>query len=112
MEALIGSVYLDGGYDAARRVILKLYQESLDRIPPFDELKDPKTRLQEYMQSQRLPLPEYEIVEITGEQHNKTFKVSCNVEGLEKPTFGTARSRRKAEQISAREALAILMDEQ
>lgn len=109
IEAIFGAIYLDGGYTKARKVILELYSRPLANLPPIEQLKDAKTRLQEYLQSKRLPLPEYKIEEILGEQHNRTFKVSCKVPGLTAPTYGVARSRRKAEQASAENALAELM---
>lgn len=109
IEAIFGAIYLDGGYENARQVIIDLYKNPLANLPPIDELKDAKTRLQEHLQAKRLPLPEYKIEEILGEQHNRSFKVSCNVPGLAVPTFGVARSRRKAEQESAENALTELL---
>ncbi len=110
LEALIGAVYLDSDILEARQVVLSVYRPYLDDMPELDQLKDPKTRLQEYLQARKKPLPEYRIEETTGEQHQRLFKVSCRVEGLSRPTFGTASSRRKAEQESALRALAALTD--
>jgi len=108
IEAIFGAIYLDGGFDSARQVILNLYETPLKNLPPLEKLKDPKTKLQEYLQAKKLPLPEYTIEEILGEQHNRSFKVACRVPGLDKPTFGIAQSRRKAEQVSAENALSEL----
>lgn len=108
MEALIGAVYLDSNFDVCRQFILNVYTEKLDSIPTVDDLKDPKTRLQEYLQARQSPLPDYSVEDISGEQHNRMFKVSCTVKGLNKPTYGIGGSRRKAEQESAKNALQEL----
>lgn len=108
LEAVFGSVYLDGGFEPCRKVILALYQGSLGNLPALDELKDPKTRLQEILQSRRLPLPEYEVIEVSGEAHNQRFKVSCYIEANDITVHGEGSSRRKAEQGAARKALGLL----
>lgn len=108
MEAIIGAVYLDAGIDAASALITKLYGDRIEQVTPDAKLKDPKTRLQEYLQSKRLPLPEYEVISTEGEAHNQTFIVSCSVDGLDSATEGVGSSRRKAEQSAAEEALKRL----
>lgn len=107
-EALIGAVYLDGGLDAASLLIKRFFSQRLDQCDPDKALKDPKTRLQEYLQAQSRPLPEYEVVETTGKAHNQTFKVECRVEGLKDRVIGNGSSRRKAEQMAAEAALDLL----
>ncbi|MGE0080630.1 MAG: ribonuclease III [Thiohalomonadaceae bacterium] len=110
MEAVIGAVYLDGGIDAARRVVLALYGDNLDNVSSgAGSLKDPKTRLQEHLQSRRLPLPHYEVVSVTGEAHDQTFVVRCFVHSLPEPTEGVGASRRRAEQAAAEAALNQLV---
>lgn len=109
LEAVIGAIYLDGGIDATRRVVLALYGDNLDNVSPSVNLKDPKTRLQEYLQSRRLPLPQYEVVSVTGEAHDQTFVVRCFVQGLPEPTEGVGASRRRAEQAAAEAALKTLV---
>lgn len=109
LEAVLGAIYLDGGIDAARRVVLTLYGDNLDNVSPGLNLKDPKTRLQEYLQSRRLPLPHYEVVSVTGEAHDQTFVVRCTVQGVPEPTEGVGASRRRAEQSAAEAALKILI---
>ena len=89
-------------------MILALYKNSLANLPALDELKDPKTRLQEFLQSRRLPLPEYEVVEVSGEAHNQHFRVSCYIGANDIVVEGEGRSRRKAEQGAARKALGLL----
>src|SRR5687768_15367577 len=82
LEALFGAIYLDGGFEAAARVIERLFVPRLDRLPSAAELKDPKTRLQELLQSKGLPLPAYAVETVSGEAHNQSFEVSCSVEVL------------------------------
>lgn len=108
LEALIAAVYLDGGIDAARRVIMKLYGDRFDNITPDSILKDPKTRLQERLQAKHLNLPTYSVIDIAGEQHDQSFTVKCVIDDLDKQTAATGASRRKAEQKAAEKMLQIL----
>jgi ribonuclease-3 len=105
LEALLGAIYLEAGYDAATRVIERLLFPRLDRLPSAAELKDPKTRLQEALQAQGLPLPSYTVETISGEAHDQVFSVSCAVEMLGLKTIGSGASRRRAEQAAAQELL-------
>jgi ribonuclease-3 len=107
LEALFGAIYLDGGFDAASRVIERLFTSRLDRLPTAAELKDPKTRLQEALQAQGLPLPIYAVDSISGEAHNQQFQVGCAVAALGLRTVATGPSRRRAEQAAAQ----LLLDE-
>ena len=100
LEALLAAIYLDGGYGAARQVIL-----DLESISPATLQKDPKTRLQEYLQGRGLGLPSYNIVNIDGEQHDQLFRVKCMVEDLSIESEGQGSSRRKAEQDAAGQVL-------
>ena len=110
VEALIGAVYLDGGFDAAKPLVLGLYQDRLGSVSPEDELKDPKTRLQEFMQSRKLPLPLYDLVKVEGEAHIQTFYIECVVETMKERISGHGSSRRKAEQSAAKKMLKILTE--
>lgn len=101
LEALFGAIYLDGGFDAAARVIERLFVARLDRLPSAAELKDPKTRLQESLQARGLPLPVYAVEAISGEAHNQSFEVSCSVDVLTLKAIGKGASRRRAEQAAA-----------
>jgi ribonuclease III len=101
LEAVFGAIYLDGGFDAAARVIERLFIPRMDRLPTAAELKDPKTRLQEALQAQGLPLPTYAVDSIAGEAHNQQFEVSCSVESLGLRTLARGPSRRSAEQAAA-----------
>ena len=108
LEAILGAIYLDGGFDPCRDIILKLYRERLEHLDIERELKDPKTRLQEWLQGRRQALPEYEVIEIKGAAHNQSFKVSCTIGELAQTTVGMGNSRRRAEQDAARQALELL----
>ncbi|HBA35998.1 MAG TPA: ribonuclease III [Gammaproteobacteria bacterium] len=102
VEAVFGAAYLDGGFEACRDLVLRLYQERLENLPDPQTLKDPKTRLQEYLQSRQLPLPEYDLVSSKGKAHDQTFTVECRVyTDNVKKTDGQSKSRRKAEQAAA-----------
>ncbi len=108
VEAIIGAIYLDC-YDLSslQKIVLKWYEPYLEHIEPTDQLKDPKSRLQEYLQARKKPLPIYEVVDIQGDAPNQHFKVECRVEGLS--VFnGEGSSRRFAEQTAAAEILKLL----
>jgi ribonuclease-3 len=92
---------LDGGFEAAQRVIERLIVPRLDRLPSAAELKDPKTRLQETLQARGLPLPIYAVESVSGEAHNQVFQVSCSVDVLGLKTHASGASRRRAEQAAA-----------
>ncbi|CDT21764.1 ribonuclease III [Vibrio coralliirubri] len=105
VEAIIGAVYLDSDTETVRGIILSWYQSRLDAIQPGVSQKDPKTRLQEFLQGRRNPLPVYTVTNIKGEAHNQEFTVECEVAGVDKPVIGKGTSRRKAEQAAAETAL-------
>lgn len=111
LEAVIGAIYLDGGFDAAARSIRRLYGQRLETLPTAEELKDPKTRLQEFLQGRGLPLPAYEVQSTQGEPHDQTFSVQCRTESPPRTAHGTGKSRREAEQEAARELFEQLRDE-
>lgn len=108
MEALIGAVYLDGGYDNVSEKINEWYEPLLQSLSSAESHKDPKTLLQEYLQSRRLGLPLYKVEAIAGEAHKQIFTVSCQVEGMTEITSGTGTSRRRAEQDAALLMLGII----
>lgn len=109
LEAVIGAVLQDGGFEAAKAFILNLYQAALTEVCADSELKDPKTRLQEYLQGKKRTLPNYSVVAIDGEGHSQSFTVDCIVEGLDEKIIGLGKSRRKAEQKAALNALELLL---
>ena len=108
MEAVFGAVFVDAGFAAARRTIDAVYADLLRDADPSTLGKDPKTRLQEWLQSQRLPVPEYAIVGTTGEAHGQQFAVECRIAELSIVASGTGGSRRAAEQDAALQALAAV----
>lgn len=110
-EAVIGAVYLDAGFDAANELILRMYGERLEAIDPSAAKKDPKTQLQELLQSRQFALPEYELLTVYGEAHQQTFKVTCTISEKSIKTVGTGSSRRNAEQLAAEKALSKLKEE-
>ncbi len=105
LEAIIGAIYLDSGFEQARDTILFLYRNYLRTLPDTDTLKDAKTRLQEYLQSKQLDLPEYTVIKTTGKSHDQVFTVSCSVASLQLQYSGTGSSRKKAEQSAAKQTL-------
>lgn len=104
VEAVIGAAFLDGGFDAAFRVVEVLFGDALQKIDPRTTGKDAKTLLQEYLQSRRLPLPRYSVVAIRGEAHEQVFEVECEIPELDIRAPGEGTSRRSAEQEAARAA--------
>lgn len=108
VEALIGAIYLDSNLEGIRTLLLKWYNERLDSIRPGVEQKDPKTRLQEFLQGRRRPLPTYAVTDVKGEAHNQQFTVECVIDDMEAAFVGIGSSRRKAEQAAAEKALEQL----
>jgi ribonuclease-3 len=108
LEAVFGAIYLDGGLEAAHAVIERLFADRLERLPTAQDLKDPKTRLQEALQSRGMPLPTYVVEEVAGEPHEQSFVASCAVPTLGLRERGEGSSRRRAEQEAAQRVLAAL----
>ena len=108
LEALIGAIYLDNGMDAARERVLAWLTTEMNDLTLVDTNKDPKTRLQEFLQSRGGELPQYEVVDIQGEPHCRTFFVQCSIDLLSETTQGQGVSRRIAEQVAAAAALTAL----
>jgi ribonuclease-3 len=104
VEAVIGAVFLDGGYDAAYAVVEALFRDAVSKMDPRTTGKDAKTLLQEHLQSRRLPLPRYSVVAIRGEAHDQVFEVECEIPNLGIRSRGEGTSRRSAEQEAARTA--------
>ena len=107
LEALFGAVYLDSDFDTAASFIRLAFGERLENFPDAGELRDPKTRLQEWLQARGEDLPEYELLNVSGKAHRQRFEISCSVAGSE-ATIGTGRSRRGAEQHAAERMLQQL----
>jgi ribonuclease-3 len=111
LEAVVGAILLDGGMTAAKRVVLDLFSDRLAGLPDPETLKDPKTRLQEWLQARGQKPPEYQVTSVAGSQHNQTFHVECRIGQPEGSTTGVGSSRRRAEQESAHHMLNRLEGE-
>jgi ribonuclease-3 len=101
LEAIFGAVYLDVGLEGARDVVHKAYGERLHDLPEAADLRDPKSRLQEYLQGRKMALPEYEVQKVSGKAHKQSFEISCSIAGLDAVTTGKGLTRRDAEQEAA-----------
>lgn len=115
VEAIIGAIYLDSHIDSGikivQKIILTIFDDRLNDCQPGGVLKDPKTRLQEYLQSRNISVPTYSVVSVSGKEHQQTFKVSCAIEGLPNQVVAKGASRRKAEQAAAEKALEAIIHE-
>ncbi|KXU88617.1 ribonuclease III [Paraburkholderia monticola] len=109
LEAVLGAIFLDGGFEAAQTVIKRLYVPILDHIDPRTLGKDAKTLLQEYLQGHKIALPTYTVVATHGAAHNQQFEVECTVPKLDVKVSGSGASRRAAEQAAAKKALDEVM---
>lgn len=105
VEAIIAAIYLDGGIEACKHFVRNWSEARLASQVSNQQQKDNKTRLQELMQAAGLPLPRYEVVEVTGVAHQQMFQVSCRVTSLPDAQFGGGRSKRIAEQEAAQKVL-------
>ena len=108
LEAIIGAVYLDGGFAAAEALVLNLYADKLNTIDPKVIDKDPKSLLQELLQGKKVAVPEYAVVHTGGEAHAQVFIVECFIQKMDIRTVGEGTSRRIAEQKAAQLALLEL----
>lgn len=108
IEAIIGAVFLLRGFETTREYILELFQERLDNLPARETLKDPKSRLQEWLQSRSQELPVYTVVDVQGEAHKQTFTCECRIAYESIVTSATGSSRRKAEQQAAEMAFETI----
>lgn len=107
LEAVLGAIYLDGGFGAAAAAVERLYQPLLAELDPRTEGKDPKTMLQELLQGWRMALPQYTVLDVRGEAHEQQFRVECVLAALDIRTEGEGSSRRAAEQAAARAAYEL-----
>lgn len=108
MEAIIGAIYIDAGFASARECVLRWYQPLLQSLTSAATHKDPKTQLQEYLQSLHMPLPIYTVESVEGESHQQIFVVSCSVDSMPKKILGKGTSRRRAEQEAAENMLGVV----
>ena len=108
LEAIIGAIYIDSDFVQARKTVLFLYQDLVKNLPDAQSLKDPKTRLQESLQARHIDVPDYQVVQTVGKDHNQIFTVKCSVPKLSVEAIGKGSSRKKAEQIAADNTLKQL----
>jgi ribonuclease-3 len=100
LEALVAAVYLDGGWDNCQRLVRSLFAEAFDAVD-LSASKDAKTRLQEWLQGRGMALPDYQLVDTAGKDHDKTFRVACRIPEAELSAEAHGRSRKSAEQAAA-----------
>ena len=108
LEAVIGAVYLDSDIDTCKNLILRWFASRLAKTTPENIHKDPKTRLQEYLQGRKIILPHYEVIHTSGQSHNQEFTVRCTTNIVKNVVISTGTSRRKAEQAAAQQVLEII----
>lgn len=107
LEAVVGAIYLDAGFETCRTVVLPWFAEAIEALPPPHKLgKDAKTRLQEWLQARQLPLPTYTLLSESGEEHAKLFRTECALASSTVRCEGEGASRRAAEQVAAEAVLA------
>jgi len=108
LEAIIGALFIDQGMDACQQWLVGLFQEKLQALSLDNWQKDPKTQLQELMQSRKVDLPEYTLMSMSGLGHEQTFKVKCTISLSNEFCIGVGVSRKKAEQAAAEQMLELL----
>jgi ribonuclease-3 len=101
LEAIFGAVYLDAGLAGARKIIHTAYGDRLHELPEAADLRDPKSRLQEYLQGRQMAVPDYAMQKISGKAHQQSFEVTCSIPELDAVTAGFGSTRRDAEQDAA-----------
>jgi ribonuclease III len=111
LEAMLGAIFLDGGYEAGAAAVARLVAAKMAELPAAGTLKDPKTRLQELMQARGLALPVYTLTAVGGDPHAQTFTVMCEVPVLGIGAMGEGGSRRRAEQLAAAKVIELLPPE-
>ena len=109
-ESIMGAIYLDGGIEAAQQFVSRFFEKQLNEIDPQLIQKDPKTLLQELLQSKKNELPIYTVVSIEGEAHSQTFTIECSIKKYDIKTQGVGNSRRMAEQEAASKAYLLMLE--
>lgn len=105
VESILGAVYCDAGFEPCRELIIRLYAKRLAQPTDLQSLKDPKTQLQELLQSRHFSLPDYQVTRVSGQAHAQIFCVKCSIEKMKIEVTGEGKSRRKAEQVAASQAI-------
>lgn len=102
LEAIFASIFIDSDYETCEKIILYLFKEQILSCDEDENLKDPKSQLQEYLQAKKINLPQYQLTKIEGEMHDQIFYVTCIVPSLNLSSTGAGSTRRKAEQEAAK----------
>ncbi|MFW8565717.1 ribonuclease III [Orrella sp. 11846] len=110
-EAILGAIYLDGGFEAAHQVIARLYTQLINTLDPKKVGKDAKTYLQEYLQARKMAIPVYRVLNTRGVAHEQLFDVVCEIQALNLKVGATGPSRRAAEQCAAQDMMALILRE-
>ncbi len=110
VESILGAVYCDAGFETCRALIVRLYADRLSKTADLQSLKDPKTQLQELLQSRHFSLPDYLVTKISGQAHAQIFHVQCTIEKMKIEVTGEGKSRRKAEQVAAEKAIMLVAE--
>ncbi len=111
LEAIIGAIFLDGGLGPCKDFVVDVFGPDLDKLRPDTAYKDAKSQLQEYLQKHGLTVPNYLIVNVSGEPHCQVFEVECRIEGIQQTFTATGASRRNAEQSAAEKAILALSEQ-
>ena len=111
LEAILGAVFVDGGYDSVENIILKIFKYNINSIDPESDYKDSKSQLQELLQQQQKDLPQYQLIETTGDKHDQEFLIECVIDNGNIITTATAKNIKTAEQKAASKALKKLIND-
>jgi len=111
LEAILGAIFIDGGYRSVEGIILKIFKDNIDSIDPESDYKDSKSQLQEFLQQQQKDLPQYQLIDTTGEKHDQEFLIKCIVDNGNIITTASGKSIKIAEQKAALEALDSLLND-
>tara|TARA_Y100000758_G_C15959081_1_gene388919 strand:+ start:192 stop:875 length:684 start_codon:yes stop_codon:yes gene_type:complete len=111
LEAILGAVFVDGGYHSVETIILKIFKDNINAIDPESDYKDSKSQLQELLQQQQKDLPQYQLIETTGDKHDQEFLIECVIDNGNIITTATAKNIKTAEQKAASKALKKLIND-
>ena len=111
LEAILGAVFVDGGYHSVENIILKIFKDNINSIDPESDYKDSKSQLQELLQQQQKDLPQYQLIETTGDKHDQEFLIECVIDNGNIITTATAKNIKTAEQKAASKALKKLIND-
>ena len=111
LEAILGAIFVDGGYDSVENIVLKIFKDNINSIDPESDYKDSKSQLQELLQQQQKDLPQYQLIETTGDKHDQEFLIECVIDNGNIITTATAKNIKTAEQKAASKALKELIND-